>query len=257
MDHTFEQYIDSGCIQYFEEQKAAGRIKHLGFSTHASIPNFKKFVDAHKWDFVLTQLNIYDWMYGPAKEIYTYLKERGIPTMAMGPARGGRIIDLSPDAKKILSDAKPEWSTAEWAFRWVKNRSNNLVVFSGMSTMQQIEDNIKFFEDENGLTDEQNAAFEKAIETFKADMQVPCTFCNYCVELNTCPIKIDIPRYIGVYNTLKVDGDFYANREYDKIESEGKPEDCDYCGICVQRCPQNIGIPAVMDDVAEMVNSRK
>jgi predicted aldo/keto reductase-like oxidoreductase len=105
-DHTFQQYLDCGCIEYLEEQKAKGRIKYFGFSSHASTENFITFANRRQWDFAQIQLNYYDWFYRSSKEQYEYLENRGIPVIAMSPVRGGRLAGLTPEAESILKNAQ-------------------------------------------------------------------------------------------------------------------------------------------------------
>ncbi|MCL2753121.1 MAG: aldo/keto reductase [Defluviitaleaceae bacterium] len=251
MDNNFQSYIDSGCIQYFAEQKAAGRIKHLGFSTHANFDNFMTFLNQHDWEFVLQQLNAYDWQYGISKQMYEELESRGIQTIAMGPVRGGRIAKLSPEAEAILKEARPAWTLSEWAFRWVKNRSNNMIALSGMTTLEQIKENVRLFQDDSSMTEAEEEIFYNALEAFKKEMQAPCTDCNYCIDSENCPVKINIPRFLQVYNNYKVDGDFALKRKIEAVESAGLPSDCVFCDKCNQKCPQSIDIVAIMRELGE------
>ncbi|MCL2575666.1 MAG: aldo/keto reductase [Defluviitaleaceae bacterium] len=254
MDNNFQSYIDSGCIQYFAEQKALGRIKHLGFSTHASIENFETFVNQHEWDFCLQQLNAYDWIYGNSKQKYDILTSKGIPTIAMGPVRGGRIAKLSPEAEAILKEARPAWTLSEWAFRWVKNRDNNFIALSGMTTLEQITENVRLFQDDRGLTEDEEQIFYKALEAFKKEMQAPCTDCNYCIDSENCPVKINIPRFLQVYNTYKVDGDFGLRKKIENVDSPGNPSDCVFCDKCNKKCPQTIDIVSIMRELGEYLD---
>jgi hypothetical protein len=255
MDHNFQSYIDSGCIPYFEEQKAKGRIKHLGFSTHASIPNFKTFLGLRDWDFVLQQLNAYDWVYDNIREKYEILTEKGIPVIAMGPVRGGRMAALTADAEKILKDARPEWTLSEWAFRWVKNRKNNIVALSGMTTLEQMQENVRLFSDAEGMSAEEEKLLHKALEVFKGDVQVACTVCKYCVDNDNCPAKINIPGILEVYNTYKV-GWPWDLEKLDKVESEGKVADCVGCSACENVCPQKIGVQGIIKELAELTKKK-
>jgi len=249
MDLNYQKYIDSGCIEYFAEQKAAGRIKYLGFSTHSSPEIFEKFLDYRDWDFVLMQLNAYDWVFGPTKKKYEMLEERKIPSIAMGPIRGGRIATLSPEAEAILKAARPEWSLTEWAFRWVKNRRNNKVVLSGMGTVDMVNQNARIFNDAEGLTPEEEAIYFKAIKAFKKEMTIPCTDCKYCIDNDTCPQKINIPKFLDIYNAYKVDGAGVLRKMAD-IEG-GQAMDCIGCGECTAVCPQNIDLVPIILELAK------
>lgn len=246
-DHTCRQYFDSGCIEYFLGQKRAGRIRHLGFSSHASVETLETFADHHAWDFAQIQLNCFDWRYGTAKLEYEALDKRGIPVMAMEPVRGGRLAALSPAAEKPLRDAHPDWSVASWALRWVKRLPAVRVILSGMSAMEQIRDNVSTFADERALTDAEEALLMEACEIFRREVSVPCTACRYCVD--GCPTKISIPEFLAVYNRYKTDG-VWALDDLDDIESDGKPADCIACGACAEHCPQNIDIQGLMRELA-------
>jgi len=249
MDLNYQKYIDSGCIEYFAEQKAAGRIKYLGFSTHSSPEVFEKFLGYRDWDFVLMQLNAYDWVYGPTKEKYEMLEARKIPSVAMGPIRGGRIATLSPEAEAILKAARPEWSLTEWAFRWVKNRKNNKIALSGMGTVDMVLQNTPIFADNEGLSHEEEAIYYKAIKAFKKEMTIPCTDCKYCIDNDTCPSKINIPKFLDIYNSYKVDGAMVLRKMAD-VEG-GAPLECIGCGECSAVCPQNIDLVPIMHELAE------
>ncbi len=247
LDHTVDQYIDGGCIEYFMEQKRLGRIGHLGFSFHASEPTLSRLVNLREWDFAQIQLNYFDWLFGTAKREYEILAEKDIPVMVMEPIRGGRLATLSAEPERILKDAHPDWSLATWAFRWVKRLPNVKVVLSGMSTLDQIKENVALFADERALSDEEEATLFRACEAFRKEVQVPCTACRYCCD--GCPAEINIPALLEVYNHYKTDGPWALN-ELKKIDSKGMPKDCIACGACAEHCPQNIDIKGIMQELA-------
>lgn len=250
-DHTYQQYIDGGAVEYFAEQQAKGRIRHLGFSAHVNTENFTKFVNHRDWDFTMIPLNSYDWIYGSVKEQYEILAEKGIPVIAMNPVRGGRLAALSPDSEKMLKAARPDWSVAEWVMRWGKNRSATAVVLSGMTTIEQIKENVPIFNHGEGLSEDEELLLYKAFEAFRKDMHVPCTDCDYCIEDGTCHAGIIIPRFLDAYNTYKVDGP-WSLRSISEIESEGRHTDCTACGKCAERCPQGIDIMGIMKELVEL-----
>ena len=143
-----QRYIDEGSVNYFIEQKRAGKIKFLGFSTHASVGTLEKFADYADWDFAQMQLNYFDWLYSHTKAEYQALKQRDIPIVVMEPVRGGRLATLSDAAESKLKSVHPDWSMASWAFRWIKRLPQVMVVLSGMSEMNQIIENIVTFSDD-------------------------------------------------------------------------------------------------------------
>ena len=249
-DANIDKYLDSGAIEYFLEQKKNGRIRYLGFSSHASVDSLRRFADHHAWDFAQIQLNYYDWNYAATKQEYQILAEKDIPIMVMEPVRGGRLADLTPQADQILKTAHPDWSIAAWALKFVKSLPQVQVILSGMSTMEQLEDNLATFADDESLDEEDMETLWKACDMFKNQIQVPCTACRYCCI--GCPKEINIPSYLTLYNSYKVDGP-WALAEASAIQSKGKPADCVGCGACTGHCPQNIDTPKIMVELAGLI----
>lgn len=248
-ENNFEKYINCGCIEYFRKQKELGRITYLGFSSHAAPEMLERFADHCHWDFAQIQMNYYDWQNGTAAREYEILAERNIPIMVMEPVRGGRLAALTPDVEQMLRSAHPDWSMAAWALRFVKSHPQVQVILSGMSDLDQMEDNLRTFSDREGLNEQDMALLMAAGEKFKNQIQVPCTECRYCTP--ECPMGINIPAFLKIYNDYKVDGSWVLFG-MDKVESEGKPGDCVACGACTGHCPQSIDIPSIMKELAEM-----
>lgn len=251
-DHTYQQYLDSGCIEYFLEQKKAGRIKYLGFSSHAAPEHLARFADHHHWDFAQLQLNYFDWQYGTAAQEYAILEERQIPIMVMEPVRGGRLAQLSKEAESMLRAAHPDWSIASWALRWVRRLPQVQVILSGMSTLEQIQDNVATFEADEPLTDADAELLMRACAAFKKEVSVPCTACRYCCD--GCPAQINIPAFLAVYNSYKTDGPWALN-QLEQVESAGKPADCISCGACTEHCPQSIPVPDIMAELKALTQT--
>ncbi len=248
MDGNIDSYLDCGCIDYFLEQKKLGRIKYLGFSSHASPETLKRFADHHAWDFAQLQINYFDWNYSTTKEEYQILTDRKIPVVVMEPVRGGRLASLTPDAEALLKKAHPDWSIASWALRFVRTLPNVQVILSGMSTLDQIVDNCRTFSDPEPLSEADIRLLMEACDLFHSQIQVPCTGCRYCTP--DCPMEINIPEFLRVFNDFKVSGMMALGRA-DTVVSEGKPGDCIGCGSCAGHCPQSIDVPGVMAQLAE------
>lgn len=248
LDGNIDNYLNSGGIEYFLEQKRLGRIKYLGFSSHASVETLERFANHHDWDFAQLQINYYDWSYGSTEREYNILKNRNIPTIVMEPVRGGRLAALTPEAEALLKERHSDWSIASWALRYVRSLDNIQVILSGMSTLGQIEDNCNTFSDDAPLSKEDKEVLLKACELFHSQIFVPCTACRYCCD--DCPMEINIPEYLKLYNDYKVDGP-WALRGLSKIDSKGKPSDCIGCGSCTGHCPQSIDVPKIMEELAE------
>ncbi len=250
MDGNAKQYIDSGAIEYFLDMKAKGKITYLGFSSHAGTDTLRMFADHHDWDFAQIQLNYFDWNYSSTKEEYEILAERNIPIMVMEPVRGGRLSSLTPEAEALLKARHPDWSISAWALRFVKSLPQVQVILSGMSSMEQMNDNLGTFADDDGLSEEDMALLMKACDLFHSQLQVPCTACRYCTD--GCPAQINIPEFLKLYNSYKVDGR-WALHGWKDIATEGTPMDCVGCGACTGHCPQNIDTPKIMSELAELL----
>jgi len=249
-DHTFQQYLDCGCIEYFEEQKEKGRIKYFGFSSHANTDNFNTFVNRRNWDFAMLPINYFDWFYDDTKEQYEILAYRDIPVMAMSPLRGGRLSELAPNSEVTLKSAHPDWKTSAWAFNWIKQLPGVQVVLSGISSLDNIKENITYFQKEECLNIDDEEVLRKACDEFRIEVKIPCTECRYCCS--PCLAQIDIEKILKVYNRYKIDGP-WALSDIENIESKGRPTDCTGCGLCNARCPQNIDIAAIMKEISDIL----
>ncbi len=250
-DGNYNDYATNGCIEYFEEMRRQGKITYLGFSSHSSPATLEKFADLHEWDFAQIQLNYYDWLYGKTQEEYKILADRNIPIMVMESIRGGRLASLTPEAEAILKEAHPDWSIASWGFRWLKKLPAVQVALSGMGTMDQIIDNVNTYIDDRALTDEEEALLFKACDIFHGELVVPCTGCRYCTE--GCPVQINIPEVLKVYNRYKLQGAWVLN-DMSKVDTQGQPTDCIGCGACTGHCPQNIAVPDIMAELKEAMS---
>ena len=247
MDGSADKYIDSGCIAYFEEQKKAGRIKNLGFSSHASPAVLKRFAELRDWDFCQIQLNYYDWLYGTAKEEYQVLTDKNIPIVVMESIRGGRLSALTDECDTLLKAKEPDCSVSSWALRWLMTLPGIQVILSGMSTLDQIKDNIATF-DKPALTEDETKYLFDIADKFHNQVQIPCTACRYCTP--GCPMGIEIPSVLAIFNRYKVDGAWGIKEELEKLSAG--PSDCIGCRACTVECPQSIQIPELMAEFAEI-----
>jgi predicted aldo/keto reductase-like oxidoreductase len=244
-DNNIDQYINIGAVDYFAEQKKAGRIRNFGFSSHASVQALERFVKLRDWDFAQIQMNYLDWTLQNSKAQYELLTKYNIPVIVMEPVRGGRLASLSPEADAVLKEAQPNWSIASWAFRWLLRLPNVQVILSGMTTIDQIKDNVATFEKYEPLTDEQADVLMRACDMFRGQVNVPCTACRYCCD--DCPQGLDIPKLMELYNHYKLSGPggLWMMGSLDK-----KPSECIACGACATHCPQGIAIPDVIAELA-------
>ena len=252
-EKSMETYLDPrwGIIDYFKEQKRLGRIKHLGFSSHAQTQGLKEFLDlcGDDMEFCQIQLNYLDWTLQDAKGKYDLLTERGVPVWVMEPVRGGKLAKLSDADEGKLKALRPEESTASWGFRFLQGLPNVTMVLSGMSDMAQMEDNVKTFSQGQPLSQEEADLLLEIAEGMKDS--VPCTACRYCCD--GCPKGLDIPGFIRTYNELRVAPTTNAAMRIEFLPEDKKPSACIGCGKCARVCPQNIDIPGVMKDLTARI----
>lgn len=256
-DSSFEIYSDPklGIVDFFLEQKRIGRIKHLGFSSHASLPVLKAFLDLYgdKMEFCQIQLNYLDRTLQNAEGQYNLLCERGISVWVMEPVRGGKLANLMPSLADRLKAVRPDDSPAAWCFRWLFRLNSVAVILSGMSNMEQLMDNIKTFNSGECLSDSEAQLLYEIAEYLK--QAVPCTSCRYCCD--GCPMGLDIPRFIMAYNDLKLGINPDAADYISALSDDKKPSSCLSCGACSASCPQKIDIPKVLSDFEKLCLSSK
>ncbi len=240
-------------IGYLLKQKEAGRIRHLGFSSHGRADIIDRFLTKYEgtFEFVQIQLNYLDWRLQQAKDKYDVITRHGLPVIVMEPVRGGRLCNLPESAEKELHALRPEATPAEWALRFLQSLPGVQVTLSGMTTMEQLQENIATFSEEKTLSEEEFAALSRAAEQM-ADF-VPCTACRYCTE--ECPKGLDIPKLIAMYNEMRHDGAGTLSFNLRGMKDEEKPGACIGCGRCQRICPQGIHIPEIMRDFKERLGN--
>ena len=248
---SLDAYLDPkwGIVEYLKEQKRLGRIRHLGFSTHAAMPCLKRFLEVwgEDMEFCQIQLNWLDWTLQDAKGKYELLTERGIPVWTMESIRGGRLAKLSEDQEAALKCRRPNESAASWGFRYLQSLPNVKMILSGMTRMEDLKDNIRTFSEGEPLRSEEIALLMEMAEQMKDSL--PCTACRYCCD--GCPQGLDIPMLLEAYNELRFALSPVVRGRLDLLPAEQRPEACIGCGKCMKICPQNIDIPAAMRDLVE------
>lgn len=238
-----------GILDYFREQKRLGRIRHLGFSTHARPDTLKRFLEyaGDSMEFCQIQLNYLDWSLQDAKTKYEILAERGMPVWVMEPLRGGKLAALAEADEAKLKALRPAESAAAWSFRWLQRLPQVKVVLSGMSDLSQMADNVATFSGGEPLSGEEAGMLEGIAETMKNAL--PCTRCRYCCD--GCPMGLDIPMLIHAYNDVKFASSMTVPMQFDALPEEKRPSACIACGACAAVCPQGIDIPSALAELAE------
>ena len=251
-EKSIETYLDPelGVLEYFREQKRLGRIKHLGFSTHARLETMERFLDicGEDMEFCQIQLNYLDWTLQDAKEKYEMLTKRGIPVWVMEPVRGGKLAAFTDDR---LTALRPDASTASWGFRFLQKLPNVKVILSGMTTMEHVTDNVRTFTEDKPLSDAEVALLLQIAEGMKN--AIPCTGCRYCCD--GCPMGLDIPAMMSICSDIRFAPVVNSVMMLQFAPEDKKPSACIACGKCTKICPQGIDIPAVMKELSERLES--
>ena len=248
---------DLGVVDWLEQARASGRIRHVGFSFHDKLDVFKEIVDGNpNWDFCQIQYNYMDVNNQAGTEGLRYANARGLGVVVMEPLLGGRLVNPPQPVQALWDTAPVQRSAADWALQWLWNQPEVSVVLSGMSTMQQVEENLisgsharteQF--DENDL-----ALVEKVRVQYNELCQVPCTHCDYC---QPCPNKVNIPRIFEIYNQASMYNIIDAmRRDYERMPMEERADMCLACQECEEKCPQHIQISTWMPIVHEALKAR-
>lgn len=250
---NIDAYLDKkyGIYEYLLKQKENGRIRHLGFSAHGSCEVMERFLKAYgeKMEFCQIQLNYIDWSFQDAKAKVELLKKYNIPVWVMEPLRGGKLAKLPEDAEEKLKNIRPDEGIPAWAFRFLQALPDVTMVLSGMSDFEQLQDNIKTFETDKPLSDEEMKALLDIADGM-LNNSLPCTACHYCVS--HCPKGLDIPGLIGLYNEHNfTGGGFLAPMAIMAMPEEKRPSACIGCRSCEAVCPQQIKVSEAMHKFAE------
>ena len=242
-----------GIIDYFAKQKEAGRIRFLGFSSHAKAENLERFLDRHPglFDFCQIQLNYLDWTLQEAEKKVELLNKRNLPFMVMEPVRGGKLATLDDADLERLKQLRPDDTAVDWAFNFLLSKKGHAVILSGMSDMKQLKENIDTFNRNNPLNEKETELILQIAEKLKDS--VPCTKCRYCTE--GCPMSISIPEMIATYNEIKTMPSTNAIMWLDTVDEDKLPSACLGCGACASICPQNIDIPFIMKDMTRIIET--
>ena len=240
---------------FLQEQKAQGRIRHLGFSFHDKADVLDRVLTEHpETEFVQLQINYLDWEDErvQSRKCYETARRHGKQVVIMEPVKGGKLAQLPEEAAALLAAAHPDWSPASWAIRFAAGLEGVMVVLSGMSDQAQVDDNTAFMRDPAPLTAEEKGILEKAAEILSAVPAIDCTACRYCVD--GCPQSINIPERFALYNGdqtalrqgLQPNRDAYANI------AGGKASDCVACRQCEGACPQHLPITEWLERVKKL-----
>ncbi len=254
---NIDAYLDKkyGIFEYLSQRKKEGQIRHLGFSAHGSYDVMKRFLEAYgeHMEFCQIQLNYLDWDFQDAKRKVELLQEYQIPVWVMEPLRGGKLASLKEEDAARLQALRPEEKIPAWAFRFLQSIPSVTMILSGMSNEEQLKENIRTFQEDKPLNQEEMDTLLDLADTMVKRIALPCTACRYCVS--HCPQHLDIPDLLALYNEhCFTEGGFLAPMALSAIPEDKRPGACIGCGSCEAVCPQQIKISEAMADFNEKLN---
>ncbi len=239
----WRQVLELGMLEELMALKAEGRIRYLGFSFHDEYEVFETILRSHPWDFCQIQFNYVDTQIQAGLKGYHLAESLGIPMIVMEPVKGGSLAKLPATMEAFFRALRPYDSVASWAFRFVGSHPNVKVILSGMSTMEQVQDNLRTFADSRALDEDEQQAVLNVTREYRARLNNQCTACGYCMP---CPFGLKIPTNFQIWNSGAVYEDFDgAKARYLALADDERASHCQACGACEPQCPQ--GIPIIED----------
>lgn len=249
----FRDMVNIGCIEKLEQLKEEGKIRNLGFSFHDNYEAFEKIINYRDWDFCQIQLNYMDAneqeeFQQAGMKGYRLTEEKKVPLIIMEPVKGGSLASFPEDITHMFRSLDPAASIASFALRWVGSLPNVKVVLSGMSTMEQVEDNLKTFGQFKPLSQKESETIDKVVALINSRIQNGCTGCGYCMP---CPAGVNIPQNFRIWNVYHMYRNYNMVRDrWEKgVGEEQKAKNCIKCGKCEKACPQKLSIRADLERV--------
>lgn len=255
----WDKMQDLDVLNFLNRAKEDGRIVNAGFSFHGSVEDFKRIVDAYPWVFCQIQYNFLDEKNQAGTEGLEYAASKGLGVIVMEPLRGGKLTNPIPSSVEgIWNEAAVKRTPAEWALRWIWNHQEVTVVLSGMNEEIQIKENLKLANEAypNSLTDAELQLIKKVEKKYREIMKTGCTGCRYCTP---CPSGVDIASCFEIYDGMYLSGNekeaklMYAAKPGGIIRGDvqGYASQCIQCGQCLEKCPQHLDIPSLLEAVVK------
>lgn len=239
----WEAILKLDVLKFLDEAKEKGLIKHPGFSFHGDLDTFKQIVDSYDWSFCQIQYNILDVDYQAGVEGLKYASSKGLAVIIMEPLKGGKLAVTPPDEiQNLWNKSKIKRPPVHWALKWLWNQPEVTLILSGMSSLDQVMDNISYAEDSeiDSLSDEELKIVDEVRDTYNNLIKINCTKCGYCMP---CPQGVDIPLNFSIYNDRHIYNDLKSSlKKYEDLHENKKASSCIECGKCQPLCPQNLPI---------------
>ena len=254
-ENNFFKLKELGVLEFLEDSKKKGKIKHIGFSFHDNKEAFKKIVDAYNWDVCLIQYNFLDETNQAGTEGLKYAASKGLTVFVMEPLKGGILAGNVPEkAMEIWNKSKIKRTSAEWALKWVLNHPEVACVISGMGKIEEVNENIKVTNETlpDSITKEEIKLYMEVKEVYNELMKIDCTGCGYCIP---CPVGVNIPLCFELYNQKYIFNNskvsfVYAMYLGGSTSKEGYAGLCNGCKKCANACPQKLDVPSLLKDVS-------
>ncbi len=257
---TLDLAEEIDAFDFVVQKQKEGKIKHIGFSFHDTAEVLEEILSKHpEMEYVQLQLNYIDWENKDvqSRACYEVALKYNKKILVMEPVKGGLLANLPEDAEQAFRTVEPNLSIASWAVRYVASLPNVVMVLSGMSTLEQMEDNISYMKNFIPLTQQEQELVRRVSEMILAKESIACTGCRYCVD--DCPKKIAIPEYFKIFNNMNKFGETYKSRakqnyEYQISLEHGRANDCIKCKKCEGHCPQHLTITSYLEDVSKALD---
>lgn len=244
---SFDKIKTLNFKRFIENAKRDKKINYIGFSFHDEYEVFKEIIDSYPWDFCQIQLNYMDKYYQAGLKGLRYAESKGIDVVIMEPLKGGKLASAPKEINEIWGKSEIKRSNPEWALKYLYSLSGISVVLSGMSTLDQLKENIGLTSKTDILGQEDLNLIEKAEKIYRSSTKVGCTSCNYCMP---CPSGVEIPSIFELYNNKSIYGTINESKKSykDFIATNKSALECIECGLCEKACPQNLSIIALLRD---------
>ena len=266
---SFDKLKKLGLLDKMEKAKKEGIIRSIGFSFHDTLPVFKDIIDYFPWDIAQIQYNYVDTCVQATTQGLNYAYSKGIAVVVMEPLKGGALVNLPNEGLNVITSSVKQRSSVDWALQFLWDKPEISVVLSGMGSIKMVEENCASADRSgiNSLSAEDEKVIEGLAEIYRKTVLNPCTACGYCMP---CPEGVNIPQNFACLNNVSLETSrirrLMARRTYrnlqgskkkvDRVNPNGNASVCTKCGICIEKCPQNIAIPEKLEKVKKILGKR-